>query len=338
LLNAQERCLQLAAQGFAGVGPNPMVGAVLLNEHGQILSEGYHKKRGSEHAEIDALKKLLGPNSLHNVATLVCNLEPCSHEQKLTPPCAPYLSSLHLKHFHLGTLDPNPLVSGRGIEMVKKSGTTCSVGHLEGKNRFLNRLFFLNQEKKRPYLHLKIATTLDGSFGQKNQTQKISGPTSQLYVQALRSMFGHVLVGYSTWEQDKPRLNVRAQELLNEYLLKQPSIFIAGRQGAYTDHHPELKRKIELFSWDNRENFHSKLKALYQEGVYGLFIEAGPRLAQYFLEQGCYDEISWIVSPYIQGSDLRLNLSKNFKSDWSQISWNPLGQDLCLHALHHWES
>ncbi|HAH25167.1 MAG TPA: bifunctional diaminohydroxyphosphoribosylaminopyrimidine deaminase/5-amino-6-(5-phosphoribosylamino)uracil reductase RibD, partial [Prolixibacteraceae bacterium] len=154
-----QRCLDLALLGMGDVAPNPMVGCVIVHQ-GAIIGEGYHEKFGQPHAEVNAIKSLHHPELLAQ-STLYVSLEPCAHFGK-TPPCSDLIIKSRIPRVVIGTVDPFAKVSGKGIERMKKAGIEVEVGVLERECRHLNRRFFTFHEKKRPYILLKWAQTLDG--------------------------------------------------------------------------------------------------------------------------------------------------------------------------------
>ena len=158
------RCLQLAEIAGGHVAPNPMVGAVLVCEN-NIIGEGYHRHFGEDHAEPNAIHSVKDPELLKR-ATMYVSLEPCSYYGK-TPPCADLIVSSGIPRVVIGTLDPNPKVSGRGVEILQKAGVEVVVGVMEEECRELNKRFFIFQEQKRPYVLLKWAQTQDGFIDRK---------------------------------------------------------------------------------------------------------------------------------------------------------------------------
>ena len=152
-----KHAIELAKKGVGFVNPNPMVGAVIVKED-RIIGEGYHKKYGELHAERNAFANLTEPAE---GATLYVTLEPCCHYGK-TPPCAELLIKNNFKRCVIANRDSNPKVAGGGIKMLQDAGIEVECGVLEEEGRFLNRRFFCNQEKHRPYIILKFAQSLDG--------------------------------------------------------------------------------------------------------------------------------------------------------------------------------
>lgn len=204
------RCLELATAGMGNVAPNPMVGAVVVYE-GRIIGEGYHRRYGEAHAEVNAIEAV-ADKSLLPESTLYVNLEPCSHYGK-TPPCAEMIARLQIPRVVVGSGDPNPLVNGRGMEILRQAGCEVVTPVLEEECQELNRRFFTFQQHKRPYIILKWAETADG-FIDKFRTrdekpQWISNEASRILVHKWRSEEQAIMVGANTALMDNPRLNVR---------------------------------------------------------------------------------------------------------------------------------
>ncbi|MBI4411614.1 MAG: bifunctional diaminohydroxyphosphoribosylaminopyrimidine deaminase/5-amino-6-(5-phosphoribosylamino)uracil reductase RibD [Deltaproteobacteria bacterium] len=231
------RCLELARKGARKTSPNPMVGAVIV-KNDRILAEGYHRRVGGPHAEIEALKKIgyraHGASPLG--ATLYCNLEPCFHHGR-TPPCVSPIIKSRIKRVVIAHRDPNPLVAGKSVRLLKKSGIRVTEGVLEKEARELNRFFLTWVVKKRPYVILKAGVSLDGKIAagihpppgplpsreggsrksplpwgervRERGTHWITSPISRRRVHQLRAQVDAVLVGKNTVISDNPRLNVR---------------------------------------------------------------------------------------------------------------------------------
>lgn len=203
---AMARALELALRGTGKVSPNPRVGAVIV-ENDSIVGEGWHREFGAPHAEIEAINNA-GITNFEN-ATLYVNLEPCSHTGK-TPPCADFIAEKGFKRVVIGMIDPNPLVSGRGIEVLKAAGISIETGILEDDCRWINRTFIKHIVTGMPYVVLKAAQTLDGSIAtSRGESKWISGEESRKTSQVLRATLDAVLVGRSTAEFDNPGLTVR---------------------------------------------------------------------------------------------------------------------------------
>src|SRR5699024_7490427 len=205
-----KRCLQLAENGLGTTYPNPLVGCVIVwKDH--IIGEGWHRKSGEPHAEVNAINSVKDKSKLRE-ATLYVNLEPCSHYGK-TPPCSDLIIEKELKRVVVGSTDPNPKVAGRGIAKLRQAGIEVATNCLETESQYLNRRFFTFQQQKRPYIILKWAQTRDGFIAPETQTSGkpfwITNPYSKQLVHKWRSEEEGILVGRKTAIKDNPQLNVR---------------------------------------------------------------------------------------------------------------------------------
>ncbi|HKZ37838.1 MAG TPA: bifunctional diaminohydroxyphosphoribosylaminopyrimidine deaminase/5-amino-6-(5-phosphoribosylamino)uracil reductase RibD, partial [Chryseolinea sp.] len=201
------RAMELALLGSGLVSPNPLVGCVITYE-GKIIGEGWHKKYGEPHAEVNAVNSVPDKRTLRE-STVYVTLEPCAHFGK-TPPCADLLIEHQIKKVVVANLDSNPLVAGEGIRKLRSSGIEVITGVLDKKGRALNKRFFTIMEKQRPYIILKWAETADGFVARKNFDSKwISDEYSRQLVHKWRAEEDAVLVGMRTAQLDNPELNVR---------------------------------------------------------------------------------------------------------------------------------
>ena len=193
-------------KGKGLVSPNPLVGAIIV-KNGKIIGRGYHKKYGGDHAEVNAIK-----NSKEDIAgsTLYCNLEPCCHTNKQTPPCVPLIIEKKIKRVVISNLDPNKQVNGDGVRQLRKAGIEVDTGVLEEEGKVLNKFYFKYASEKLPYITLKIAQSIDGNISEaKNKQTWLTGKESIKYVHQLRNEYDAVLVGAGTIKSDDPQLNVR---------------------------------------------------------------------------------------------------------------------------------
>ena len=206
-----QRCIDLAYLGQGNVRPNPMVGCVIIKDS-EIIGEGYHEVFGGLHAEIQAINAVEDKSKLLG-ATVYISLEPCVHHGK-TPPCVDALIENKVATVVIGTRDTNPIVGGKGIERLARAGITVIEEVLPEECRNLNKRFFTFHEKRRPYVILKWAQTLDG-FLDKDRTMKevginwISSPETKVLVHKWRSEEQSILVGRNTIANDNPSLTVR---------------------------------------------------------------------------------------------------------------------------------
>ncbi len=198
--------LRLARRGLGKTSPNPMVGAVIV-KNGKIVGQGYHQRFGGPHAEINAIKNARGDI---NGATLYVTLEPCCHKGKKTPPCLDTLLKYGWKRVVIGTIDPNPKVSGRSVEILKRKGIETKVGVLKEECQKLNEVYFKYIQTAMPFVTLKFAQTLDGRIATATGDSRwISSEPSLKWAHRLRSQHDAVLVGVGTVVKDNPQLTVR---------------------------------------------------------------------------------------------------------------------------------
>ena len=282
-------CLSLAKKGRGKVLPNPLVGCVVLDKNGNIVSKGYHKKYGENHAERDALTKL--KNNEAKGGTLYVNLEPCSHYGK-TPPCTDIIIEHKIKKVVLGMPDPNKKVDG--INILKKAGIEVVEGVLREDAEFLNRIFIKNMTKKMPYLVLKTATTMDGKIGTRNGDSKwITSEKSRKEVYKIRNEFDCILTSSNTVIADNPCMKHKFKCILDKnsripetsQILKQGEIFVATKENT-----PLKNDELDL---------EVVLKELYKKGVCSVFAECGGKLAGALLKEKLVDEIYQFIAPKI---------------------------------------
>ena len=208
------RAIQLAKRGLYTTDPNPRVGCVMVHfdgsAEGSIVGEGYHVRAGEPHAEIHALK---AAGSAAQGATAYVTLEPCSHTGR-TGPCAVALAQAGVARVVVAMGDPNPQVSGGGIEYLKAAGIQVQVGLLEADARALNPGFISRMERQRPFVRLKMAMSLDGRTAMgSGESQWITGPQARTQVQRLRARSSAILSGVESIIMDDSRLTLRADQL-----------------------------------------------------------------------------------------------------------------------------
>ncbi len=202
------RCLQLAEYGRYGAKPNPMVGAVIVAGD-RIIGEGYHERCGQGHAEVNAFASVSpSDEKLLPAATMYVSLEPCAHYGK-TPPCARLIIEKGIKNVVVGCVDSFSKVSGKGIAMMREAGINVKVGILAEKCRWLNRRFFTFNERKRPYITLKWAQTVNGFIDNEGTSLSISTTFTKQLVHKLRAENDAILVGRTTYLREHPKLDVR---------------------------------------------------------------------------------------------------------------------------------
>ncbi|WP_288370197.1 bifunctional diaminohydroxyphosphoribosylaminopyrimidine deaminase/5-amino-6-(5-phosphoribosylamino)uracil reductase RibD [uncultured Algoriphagus sp.] len=296
--NYMRRALELAELGLGTVSPNPLVGCVIVH-HDRIIGEGYHQKYGGPHAEVNAIQSVKNQDLLPE-ATVYVTLEPCAHYGK-TPPCANLLVEKRVKKVVIAAMDSNPLVGGKGIEILKSAGIEVETGLLETEARWQNRRFFTQIEKNRPYVILKWAQTADGFVARKNFSSKwISSPISRQFVHRWRAEEDAILVGKNTAYYDNPSLNVR------DWSGKDPIRLVIDPQLRLDPHLKIFDQSIPTICYNllkneqdqNLEfvkltaNFHPKeiLANLQKRKIQSVIVEGGAFVLKNFLDAELWDE------------------------------------------------
>ena len=305
-----KRCLKLAIAGLGKVSPNPMVGAIVVH-NGEIIGEGYHTSFGNPHAEVEAIQSVSDKNLLP-YSTLYVNLEPCNHFGK-TPPCTDLILHHKIPEVVICNLDPNPLVSGKGIARLKENGIKVTVGILEKEGAFLNRRFFAFHSKKRPYIILKWAQTEDGFIDKNrlNTTPKINSISSEMshYLShQWRSVEDAILVGKNTVIHDNPQLTTRLVEgknpirvLIDKNLKASPesSIFSNESKTIILNSIKEEKNNDLYFHKMENDQFSPEniSSFLYSQQIQSVIIEGGAFTLQKFIDANYWDEARVFVAP-----------------------------------------
>ena len=299
------RALELAGNGRGSVSPNPLVGCVIVHD-GKIVSEGWHKKYGQAHAEVNAINALDNKDLLKS-ATLYVNLEPCSHTGK-TPPCADLIVGHHLKKVVIANTDSNPLVAGGGIKKLRNAGIEVVVGLLNREGSELNKRFFTYIEKKRPYIILKWAETSDGFLARNNHNSRwISSEFSRQLVHKWRSEEDAVLVGSGTAWYDNPTLNVREWTGRNPVRVVIDRYLKLGHNQHLFDHsqkticynlvQDDVHKNLLLAKLPEENFFDSMIDHLYRQNIQSIIVEGGAHILNAFIENKLWDEARVFVSP-----------------------------------------
>lgn len=300
------RALFLAKLGLGKVAPNPLVGCVIVHDN-IIIGEGYHQFYGGPHAEVNALKQVENPDLLKK-ATVYVTLEPCSHFGK-TPPCSDILIKSGVKNVVIGTRDSNPLVSGKGIDKLKKAGIEVIENVLENECRKINRRFFTFHEKSRPYVILKWAQTSDGYLDKQRSSNEIginwiTEPETKSLVHKWRSEEQAILVGRNTIMNDNPSLTVRDFSGKNPIrIVIDSQLAISNMKNVFSDDAETLvfnrikNEKIGNIEWIKIQETNTDLilKELYKRGIQSVLVEGGSRTLQYFIIDNVWDEARVIV-------------------------------------------
>ncbi|QHT72206.1 bifunctional diaminohydroxyphosphoribosylaminopyrimidine deaminase/5-amino-6-(5-phosphoribosylamino)uracil reductase RibD [Rhodocytophaga rosea] len=308
-----QRALELAQLGQGSVSPNPMVGCVIVYQD-QVIGEGWHKKYGDWHAEVNAVNSVQQLELLKE-STVYVTLEPCSHFGK-TPPCADLLISHQVKKVIICNVDTNPLVGGQGISKLQQAGIETETGILESQGRKLNKRFFAFMEKKRPYIILKWAQTADGFIARENFDSKwISNDFSRTLVHKWRTEEDAILVGTSTALYDNPQLNVRnwhgenPLRLVIDLNLRLPShLHLFDRKQptiCYNLHKAGTEENLIWVQLQQPDNsLQEILQDLYARKVQSVIVEGGSKILNSFIEKGLWDEARIFESPQVFGNGI----------------------------------
>lgn len=319
-ISMMENALRLAALGRFSTSPNPRVGCVIA--HGsQIVGQGFHVKAGEPHAEVHALRQA---GEMAQGATAFVTLEPCSHYGR-TPPCAEALLRSGVTRVVAAMRDPNPLVAGKGLALLEVAGIKTECGLLENKARELNRGFLSRIERRRPFVRLKCAVSLDGKTALSDGNSFwITGEQARADVQTLRAESCAVLTGIGTVLADNPWLNVRAfatlrqpaRIVLDSRLRLPPYSHLVtdGQSPTYIAtlerdedklrpyrEHAHIRILMPSETADGKIDLHHLIRLLADEGFGEIMVEAGSELTSAFLAEDLADEIVLYRSPKILG-------------------------------------
>ncbi len=315
------RAMVLAEGGAGAVNPNPLVGAVIVKDD-RLIAEGYHTRFGAPHAEREALVAVKEPLE---GATMYVTLEPCSHHGK-TPPCTEAIISSGIKRVVVGIEDPNPLVSGRGIEQLRKAGIEVYVGVLQQELAHQNRMFLTGMRQKRPRVLLKAAMSLDGKIATRTgRSQWITGPEARIAVHRMRHYWPAILVGIGTVLADDPSLSARSESeayrqpyrIIVDALAETPlaarvldanlggPTIIAVNSTADVEKRRALEnmgvRVLETRGAEDRIDLSDLLAKLYRLGIDGVLVEGGSAIHGGFLDAGLVDEVAFFIAPKLIG-------------------------------------
>ena len=316
------RCIEIARRGEYYVAPNPMVGAVLVApsdspmEGERILAEGWHERYGEGHAEVNCFKSLdeISRSRDHGITnlqscTLFVSLEPCSHYGK-TPPCAKLIIEKGVGRVVVGMLDPNPLVAGKGVAMLREAGIEVVVGVLEDECRELNKRFLMLHEHHRPYVILKWAQTADGFIDRKrsledlkirsledshlNGALAISSMKTKEIVHRLRAENMAIMVGTNTVLMDNPRL------LNTHWEGRNPVRVTLDRHNRIPSDARIFSPEAETIVYRDRTDWRFILSDLASRNIHSILVEGGTTLLNHILETGIWDEIHIEVAPELK--------------------------------------
>ena len=306
-----QRSIELAKNGLGNVAPNPMVGCVIVHED-KIIGEGYHQKYGQAHAEVNAINSIKDKTLLEK-STLFVNLEPCSHFGK-TPPCSDLIIKNKIPRVVISCIDTFSEVSGKGIKKLSEAGLEVTVGVLEKESRELNRRFFTYHEKKRPFVILKWAQSIDGFIGDDlrhgDSSLKISSDLSHSLGHKWRTEEQAILIGTNTALRDNPQLNVRYWKgknpirLVIDKDLKIPQTLNLFDNTVATiifnNSKTELIEKTEYLKLDFTQSIIPQiLQVLYEKEIQSLIVEGGAHVLNSFIQENLWDEARVFYSPML---------------------------------------
>jgi diaminohydroxyphosphoribosylaminopyrimidine deaminase/5-amino-6-(5-phosphoribosylamino)uracil reductase len=335
------RALALAERGRGTTQPNPVVGAVIVRD-GRIAAEGFHRKAGEAHAEVNALAQLEGsPRG----TTVYVTLEPCDHTGR-TGPCTEVLMAARPARVVVGCRDPNPIVDGRGIARLRRAGIRVDVGCLEGESKAAIRAYAVSVREKRPLVTLKAAATLDGFIAPKmtatgaSRAKRapiwITSPQARAAAHELRAAHDAVLVGAGTVRADDPQLTVRDAK---RRVVRQPlRVVLAGRrplppEARVFDH---AAATLVIDGKGGRVAPARALALLAARGVQSVLVEGGATIAGAFIAAGLVDRMALFLAPKLLGGGLSLAAGAGLPLARAlrlgPISVQPVGPDLLLTA------
>ncbi len=316
-----QMCYALAEKAIGWASPNPYVGAVVVKKD-IIVGHGYHERPGKPHAEALALEKA---GSQAKNATLYINLEPCVHWGR-TPPCIDKILASGIKRIVISTIDPNPLVNGKGIQRMKQAGIEVELGLLKEKNNRLNQAYLKYIQHKIPFVTLKTAMSLDGKTATKTHSSKwISSSQTRKYMHLLRGEHDAVMVGINTLLIDDPQLTVRhsswpgktiTRVILDSNLrfpvnakilhtLNKGDVIVFTLEPSSSEKRKVLQKKgvkvINLPGKNSKININKALTWLGQNKISSVLVEGGNTLHTHMLESRTVDQIVMSISPKLVG-------------------------------------
>jgi len=299
-----QRCLELAANGLGNVAPNPMVGCVIVHE-GKIIGEGFHQRFGEAHAEVNAINTVIQKHGegILSKSQLYVSLEPCTHHGK-TPPCASLIIDKKIPEVFIGCQDPFAEVNGNGIRKLQEAGIKVQSGILENECKDLNKRFFIFHEKRRPYIILKWAQSMDQYMAAKELTEDnrwISNEYSRKLTHKWRTEEQAILVGSNTVTADNPRLSSRdwigkdpLRVVIDPLDSLDPSSAVFDNSVptlVFNESKKMLKEKTEWIAIDFSKNQLSFiLEQLYARKIQSVIIEGGAFTLKQFIMQNLWDE------------------------------------------------
>lgn len=329
------RCLELAALAKGLVAPNPLVGALLVHDN-VIIGSGYHIQYGAPHAEVNAINSVKPENAhLISASTLYVNLEPCNHFGK-TPPCTELILSKHIKKVVIGTLDPNPLVAGKGKQKLEGNGVEVITGILENDCRELNKFFFTFHEKHRPYITLKWAQSADGFIAAEGHKPiHFTNTISDKFVQSMRAEHSAIFVGGRTIISDNPNLTNRSgvgknplritldtksnfPENLNILNDEARTLIFNLQKNAITNN-------VEYIQLQPDENWYTQIhKILFNKNINSILVEGGAETINALIHLNLWDTMHIFTSDHILNRGIKSPALAGVETVSEQIQNNTL--------------
>ena len=333
-----QRCLFLANQAAGKTSPNPLVGSVVVNQ-GEVVGEGYHPGAGQPHAEVFALRAA-GDRAQN--ATLYVNLEPCNHTGR-TPPCTEAILAAGVARVVVGMVDPDPRVSGGGIERLRQAGLAVTTGVEEAACQQLNEAFAHSILYQRPFGILKYAMTLDGKIAASSgHSAWVTGPEARAWVHRLRGRCDAVIVGGQTVRQDNPQLTTHGQSDRNPLriimsrtlsLPKQAHLWQEDRAPTLVfsspQSNPEMQQHLEQLGVEVVILPHLEplnvLEQLQKRGLRSVLWECGGQLSATAIAQGCVQKLAAFIAPKVIGG-------VNASTPIGELGLTKMTEALCLSA------
>ena len=316
--------INLAKKAKFHTNPNPRVGCVIVKKN-TVIGEGYHKRYGGRHAEINAINnciKKFGSNKAKQLlegSQVFITLEPCSIKAK-TPPCTNALLEILPREVYCASLDPNKKINGNGVKILRKAGINVHVGLLKRQAIEINKDFFYRHKNGRPYVRIKIAQTIDGKIALKDGESKwITSEEARKNVQLLRAQNDGILIGSNTLVKDNPNLNIRDlrtyKQPLNIVLgstlhaKKNMNIFKDNKKVIFANSYEKIEpdttliNNISFISLNKKNSLEDLLKKISKFDINSILVEGGSEIFNSFISKNIADEIIFYISPKFLGKD-----------------------------------
>lgn len=329
-----ELAIEEARKGVGFVAPNPLVGCVILSAGGELLGHGYHQRVGEAHAEVNALNSIENSAAL-NGAHVFVTMEPCAHEGR-TPSCARALAKLPIGKVVYGLVDPNPRVAGHGLEILKQAGIRVEKFEgLDDELEDLAEIFLHNMRSSRPFVALKVGTSLDGFSAKKSgESQWITSGESRQHVQWLRGAYDAVLIGADTFLQDRPRLNSRDPQFrdrMNRVILLDPNgktlselkgsrllaaredkdVIVVLKDGINPPSGLNVQVVRARLAHDGNVDLDVMLKDLFALSVTSILVEGGSFVFREFFEKKQFQRIYVFLAPILLGESASVSWTRD---------------------------